>query len=107
MTQKRNVDPDIAKAKALLGVAVRKRDTAAEKHYRRELAELNLVAEVRRIVAAAELMSPGDRDRVRGIILAALDEPCESCGEDRYVPPSARCLRPDGHDARFLRAASA
>jgi hypothetical protein len=107
MTQKRSVDPEIAKVKALLGVAVRRGDSAEEKRLRLELSELNLFAEVKRIHAATKVMSPENRDRIRGIILAALDEPCESCGEDRYVPPSAQCVKPHGHDARFIAASPA
>jgi len=64
----RNIDPEIGRVKALLGVAARTGDKEAEKQYRQELHDLNNIAAAKKVVARLPDMTPEKREQVRALL---------------------------------------
>lgn len=67
-TRNINIDPEIGRAKALVGVAARTGDKEAERRYRQKLRDLNVIAAAKKVAAQLPELSPEQRERVRALL---------------------------------------
>lgn len=68
MSATRNIDPEIGRAKSLLGVAVRTGNEEAAEQYRQELHDLNIIAVAKRVAAQLPELTPEKREQIRALL---------------------------------------
>lgn len=68
MPTTRNIDPEIGRARALVGVAARTGDKEAEKRYRQELHDLNMMAWAKKVAAGLPELTPEKREQIRALL---------------------------------------
>lgn len=67
MRTTRNVDPEIGRARALLGVAVRLGNDQEAEHKRQELRDLVMLNTAEKVAAALDDLTPEKAERIRAL----------------------------------------